>query len=560
MSINRRIKPESWIFIGMILLVILLVVIPLFWILIGAILEKGELNFKYLIKSYHDPYISGIITNTLIISLSSALIATLMGMVLAWITTRTDTPLREKFGIIVIIPFIINPFMSAMAWDILGNKEVGVINLLSRSFGFGTIINIESMIGMIWVLALYTAPLVFLIVSSVLKLQDSALEESATICGSKRFYTFFHVTLPSIKPGLLAGFFLAFVVSSGLFGVHSVIGRPANILLLTTEIRRTMSILPMNFNMGAVLSLILLAIVFIGLYIQIKSLGERRYANITKSFKSKIIQLGRWKYVTLAICFIYLALAVFLPFLVFLVRSFKPYAFGAGSAFKDVFSGWSFKSYVRVFEYDTSIRALTNSILLSISAAIIVILIGVVASYIITKTNLRGRRVLNFLCMAPIAIPGIALGVGLLRAYSTPPLMLYGTIIILLMAYVIGGLPYALQSLVPSFLQVHKELEESARICGSSWWKQFHSIMLPLIKPAILATFMFVFLISFRDVGASILLSGYGKEVIGVFLFNRWEEGFIAEVSATAIITSIIVTFILIIAQKMIKKRELAVL
>ncbi|MCH8292911.1 iron ABC transporter permease [Candidatus Poribacteria bacterium] len=221
--------------------------------------------------------------NTIFSSLLAAIIASVIGITLAFILVRTNTPFRNKLGFISITPFLIVPFLLGMTWDMLANKEIGILNQISRFLGFGTIFNIESILGLVWVLTLFTTPLVFLIISSSLRSQDTILEEIAAICGSNKKNTLFRITLAHINPAILSAFFLSFIVSAGAFGIHAVIGRGANIPLLTTEIYRSTNIIPVDFGMGAVLASILLAITLAWFYFHRRIIEKRDYSYITKN-------------------------------------------------------------------------------------------------------------------------------------------------------------------------------------------------------------------------------------------------------------------------------------
>ncbi len=549
----KYIRFKTCLFIIVSFLIIVLVLTPLVQLFFGSISEKGNFTFKHWTEAFNSPLVQEAIFNTIFTSVSATIIATVVGVALALIISYTDIPFRNKFEFIFIIPLIIPPFLGAMAWDTLGNKEIGLINMVSRFLRLGTIFNIESLFGLIFVLAIYTTPFVFLTTSSVLKMQNPAFMESAKVCGSRKFYRFFHVLLPLVKPGIISGTILAFITSTVLFGVHSVIGMPANIFLVTTVIYRYIGLYPINFGIASVLALILLIIGILPTYAQIKFLGRKKYVTITgKGFKPSVACLGKWKYLAFSVCLIYLIVSVFLPYFVLLFRSLNPYVFASDMSVKDIFSNWSLKSYKYVlFDSEPSKRAFINSIILASLTATSCVLLSMVTSYIITRTNIKGRGILNILCTAPLAIPGIVLAVGLIWAYSTPPLLLYGTFVILLIAYITKGLPFASKSTLSSFLQVDSELEEVARVSGASWIRQFYSIILPLIKPGILVAWMIVFCITLTELGASIVLFSYGNEVIGTVMYSLWDDAWISRVSAIAIITMIITLFVIFVVKKL---------
>lgn len=534
---------ETIIFLFTGLIIAFLVLWPLLW-LFGASFttDEGGLTFGNWKDAFKAPFLWEATWNTLYVSVIGSVIAVVVGIALALIVARTDTPGKEFFEYITILPFITPPIVSGIAWIILADREGGLINIVLENIGLDLRLNIFSMSGLIFSSVLYMIPFVFFITVGVMRQINPELEESSTICGASKYRTFLRVTLPLLLPGITAGALLAFMYSNNLFGIHAVIGMPANIWLLTTAIYTSLSVVPVNFHQSAIQGLILLLMAVLAMWGQAFILGKRSYVTITgKGFRAKEVKLGKWRWLTFAICSLYIFLVAILPYLVIFFRSTKAFAYQPGMDFMDVFRHWDFSEYWRsLFADPPSQRAIVNSFWLSITAAVFTMTLTGIAAYIITKTKLLGRKALGFICMVPLTVPGVVLGVAMIFGYTTYPFMLYGTIWILLLAYMVKDLPLGLQSAQSSFLQIDKELEDSARVCGASWLRQFRTVTLPLVKPGMLAGFIVIFASMVREVGASIILFSLGNEVFAYIIFNAWEDGRWQQMSSFIIITSLL--------------------
>lgn len=511
-------------------------------------------NWKEAFKA---PFLWEATWNTLYVSVVGSVIAVVVGIALALIVARTDTPGKKFFEFITMLPFITPPIVSGIAWLILADRESGLINIMLAKLGLDFRLNIFSMSGLIFSSVLYMIPFVFFITVGVMRQINPELEESSTICGASKYRTFLRVTLPLLLPGITAGALLAFMYSNNLFGIHAVIGMPANIWLLTTAIYTSLSVVPVNFHQSAIQGLILLLMAALAMWGQTLILGKRRsYVTITgKGFRAKEVKLGKWRWLTFAICSLYIFLVAILPYLVIFFRSTKPFAFQPDMNFMDIFRHWDLSEYWRSLFDPPSQRAIVNSFWLSITAALLTMALTGVAAYIITKTRLLGRKALGFICMIPLTLPGVVLGIAMIFGYTTYPFMLYGTIWILLLAYIVKDLPLGLQSAQSSFMQIDKELEDSARVCGASWLHQFRTVTLPLVKPGMIVGLIVIFASMVREVGASIILFSFGNEVFAYIIFNAWEDGRWQQMSAFIIITSLLTMIVVAITMRLTRTR-----
>lgn len=537
-------RTESMIFLGTGLITGILVLWPLSWLFVGSFFtEAGKLTFENWRDALKAPFLWEATSNTLYVSTVGVGLAIAVGVALAFIVARTDTPGKKYFEVITLLPFITSPIVSGIAWTILADREGGLINLLFKGIGWNFRVNILSMTGLIFASLLYIIPFVFFVTLGAMRQINPELEEASTVCGASKYRTFFRVTVPLLLPAITSGALLGFMYSNNMFGIHAVIGLPANVWLLTTAIYSSITMVPANVHQASIQALVLLAMAAVALWVQSLVLGKRSYVTITgKGFRAREVKIGKWRWLTFAICILYVFMVAILPYLIIFYRSLKKFSYQPGMTWASVFLNWDFSKYMEAIFYDPiSQRSLINSFWLSITAAIITMALTSITAYMITKTRVRGRNALSFICLIPLTVPGVVLGVAALLGYSTFPFYLYGTVWILLLAYIVKDLPFGLKATQSSFLQIDKELEESARVCGASWLRQFRTVTLPLVKPGMVAGLIIIFASMVREIGASIILVSFGSEVFAYVIFNTWEDGRWQELCSFIIITSLIV-------------------
>jgi iron(III) transport system permease protein len=532
-----------------------LVLYPIGMMLGGTFLtDDGHLTFNHWSNVRNLTLLAEVLKNTLIATISATAIAVVVGLGLAFLIARTDLPMRPYFEFISIVPFITPPIIAGLAWQLLAEERSGILNILLESAHVSWRFDVMSLGGVTFVSALYLIPFVFLITTGVLRSMNPDLEEASTVTGAGKLRTLFGITLPLLMPGITSAALLAFMYSNILFGIHATLGMPVNIWFLTTAIYQSLSVVPAETHQAAILACILMVLGVAATYGQIRILaGGRGYETVTgKGFRGKMVSLGRWRWVAWGICVFYVFVVVILPYFVLFLRSMKPFMFIPGMTWADVFTGWQFDKYALILagEDRVLVRSIVNSFVLAVGGAAITLVLTTVSAYILTKTRVPGRQSLNFFCMIPLALPGVVLGVAILWAYTQPFVMIYGTMWILLVAYVTKDLPLGLKSVHSSFLQIHAELEESARVCGASWWRQFATVTLPLVKPGVVVGFVLIFASILREVGASILLYTPGNEVVAYVLFNLWENGENQSLSAFIIITTLLTLVMVVVILK----------
>ncbi|MEX2451545.1 MAG: iron ABC transporter permease [Rhodospirillales bacterium] len=529
---SRFLNFQTLILTGCILLVFYLAILPLFMLLYGSVRSAppGDTGAFFTFKNYFEAYFDldfyRLTLNSILFSLGSCFLTLLIGSYLAWVSERTNTPFKKMFVILALIPFIIPGILNTISWILLLNPRTGMVNvLLQELLNIRTgPFNIYSLSGMIWVESIHHYPLAFLLMSAAFRNMDTSMEEASLVAGAGNLKTFRHVTLPLVRPALFSVALLIFIQAIEAFEVPALLGIPAKISVFTSKIFLAVHQFPPNYGLASSYAVTLLVISMTGvfLYTRIARRGEN-YATVTgKNYRPRVIDLGRWKYVTATSAILIFFIAAVVPALVMLWTSFAPYY---GIAFDQYFEKMTLDNYISVLKYPLVGIAFRNSFYLSLGAATLVMLLSSVIAWITIKSRIRGRQYLDYLAFSPIAIPGIVLGISLLWVYLTLPIPVYGTIWILLLAYLTKFMPYGMRASSSSMIQIHKELEEAAYASGGTWFQTFRKIILPLLVPGFVAGWIYVSIVSLRELSTSILLYSHDSMVLSVLTFDFFDAG-----------------------------------
>ena len=480
----------------------------------------------------------------------TALLAFLLGTALAWMNERTNTPFKSVFFALAVIPLIIPGILFTVAWILLASPQIGIINLVLQGwFGLEEApFNIYSLRGMIWVDGLHYSPMAFLLMSAAFRAMDPSLEESATMSGANIFQVARRVTLRLTWPAIVATILILFVRAIESFEVPALLGLPAGIEVFTSAIYQAVHRYPSQVGLASAYAVALLFITSGGVYWVSKLSGRgSQYATMTgKGFRPRQIDLGRWRWAAAAIFVVYFLLIVVLPFAVLLWSSFQRfYAVPSMEALGNL----TLDSYRFILDYPNLGRTIWNSVALAVSTATIVMLVTSVICWIVVKTSIRGRWLLDGVASLPIVFPGLVLGLAIMVFYLNVDVGVYGTIWIMLIAYVTRFMPYGLRYTTTSMVQIHKELEESAAMSGASWSTTFRRIILPLLKPGLLAGWIYVMIVSIRELSTSILLYSPDTQVISIVIWELWENGQYVELSALGVLFIIALFVLVLIAQ-----------
>ena len=539
-------KPVLWLFAAV---MIVLIVMPMSWLAVYAFTDKARSpTLQNFVKLFTDPDFLDPLGTTAIIATSSAVICCLVAAPIGWLVSRTDMPGGQTIRALVTASFVTPPFLGAVAWELLAAPNSGLLNQLYRYVTQATesdahIFNIYSLTGIIFVISSYTFPFVFVLVANALDNMPGELEDASAILGGKAWTTARRITIPLALPALVAGALIAFLQAMTLFGSPAILALPAGFHTMTTKIWSLFQY-PPKPELAAAAAVPLLLLTILLLQGQKFLLGRRGYSVVGGKYGApRLVELGRWRWVALAFCLIVLLNPVFLPYLALLNAAFSPNATTLVTP-----ATATLHNIVFVFtELSSTQLALKNTVILGASTATIGTMLALVIAYVTTRRVIAGHRFLGFLATAPIAVPGIVLGVGLFLSYTRPPFVLYGTLWILLLAFLTINLPSAYQQLQAAFATIHPELEDASRILGATRLRSLLQITAPLLRTGVIATWCFIFIGVMRELSAAIVLFTSQTKVLSVLIYDLNESGDLAAIAVLGI-AMLIITFAVVLA------------
>ena len=524
-----------------------LVLLPLGWLAWYSITDKnGTPTFANFTRLASDPTFVAPYLTAAEIAAAVALAACAAALPLAWLVARTDLPWRRTIRALVTASFVTPPFLGAIAWEILAAPNSGVLNQWARAvFGLGDydhLFNIYSAGGVVFVMACYSFPYAFVLVANALDNIPGELEDASAILGANRARTLQRVTLPMVLPALLAGGLVAFVQTLTQFGTPAILALPAGFHVITTKIWSLFQS-PAEPHLAAAAAMPLLVLTILLLRGQQMLLGRRGYTVIGgKSGAPRPVRLGGWRWPALLFAFAVLALPVLLPYAALIKTALVR---NPSDPLSLETLTWHNLNFVFV-EFSQTRDALWNTVLLGVASATGGTLLALVVGYVTSRRLVTGHRVLGFLATAPVAIPGIVLGVGLFLSYTRPPLVLYGTLWILLLAFLTIELPAGYQQVQAAFRGLHPELEEASRIFGATRLKSLWQITAPLLRASVVATWCFVFIGVIRELSATIMLTTAKTKVVSVIIYDLNESGDLGAISVLGI-TLLLITFAVVL-------------
>src|SRR6266536_1850806 len=501
---------------------LLLILLPLGWL--GYVSVTGEHGFTlaHYARVFTDPRLQKALWNTVVLALWSGLCSLAIGAPMAWLTARTDLPGKRVIRGLVMASFVTPPFLGAFAWVMLAGPNAGYLNKLYRSLtgAEDPLLNIFTMTGLIFVVAIYTFPYVYIMIANTLGLIASDLEEAAAIHGANRFRVALGITLPMVAPAILSGFILSVLQALALFGSPAILALPAGFHTITTQIWALFQY-PPKVEMAAAFSVPLLLATALLLFLQKRLLGRRGYAAVGgKGGQRRQIALGPWRQPALLACLAVMACAIFLPYGILAKAAFSR-AWAQPLTWDNVTLGnWSF-----TFLSISTQAAIVNTLELGILTACVGAGLAALLAYITNRKLIVGHQLLGFLALAPVVIPGVVLAVGFFIVYTRPPFLLYGTLWILFLAYLTKEMPVGYSQSDATFRGIHPELEEAGRILGAGRLRVLGEITAPLARNGIIATWCFIFIGVIRELSASILLFTPNTKVMSVVIFDLKEEG-----------------------------------
>jgi iron(III) transport system permease protein len=527
-----------------------LVIYPLLTLLLGALTDTNpvvdglslrHLSIANFLSVLANPNVAEALLNTLIACGGGTLIAVAIGLLFSWIVVRTNTPFKGFIAAASILPLFAPPLVAGVAWSILGSPKTGLINTVFKWAGLDWHADLYSMSGLIFVFGIYYAPYVYMFTASALRNMDPSLEEAAEISGASAFATLFSVTFPLIMPAIVSGVLLSFIVMLGIYGVPAVLGAPANINVLTTYIFKLTNWSPPLYNTAAAVAILLMLVTGLLVYLQQKVLSGRSFTTVAgKAFRPRSLDLGPWRWLTFALGLIYLVVVAVLPTLALTVAAFRKFLFIRDVASLFDMRQYSLMHFNSIFDNPLTFKSIYNAVEVGIITAIVGGVLAFAIGYSIHRTQLPGRRSLDLISTLPVAIPGLVVGVAYLWAWIAIPGGLYGTIWILALAFIARFMPDTVKSLSTSFLQIHRELEEAAWVCGRGTLSTIATIVLPLARPGVIASMTLLFVLAIRELGSSLFLYTSDTMVMSVLLLDYYEGGNIGKTAAFSLVQTVL--------------------
>jgi iron(III) transport system permease protein len=525
-------------------ILVIVVAVPVLLIFFNAFWVNGHFNVADVIKVLKEPDTYKALLNSLFLASGVTITGTIVGTFFAWLVTRTDLPFKGAMKVLFLVPFMLPSFIGALAWKMLLSPRAGYINRLFMDvFGFdGPVFDIYTYGGIIAVETMYLFPFVFIQVCGALERMDPTLEESARISGADLFTITRKITIPLVLPSILSGALLIMLYSMAHFGTVAVLGIEAGIYNIPTLIYEKIHQSAGSFNSirtGTVLATVLVITAALILWLQNKVLTRGRYQIIAgKSFRPTELKLRGLRLPLLAFCLAYIAFTIVLPTVtIFMVGGLRTY----GLPFTAENMTWENYRYI-LFDWQLTRDAIWNSVSLGLSAALITMFAGVIISYVIVKMKVRGKGILEFLGMLPFSVPGSVIALGVILAWSGKfGVNLYNTVWIILIAYIARYMAFSLKANSAALEQVHDSLVEAARASGATVWQALRDIVIPLVRPGMLAAFFLIFLPALRELTVSVLLYGPTSRTIGVAIYTLNEDGETVYSAALAGIALIII-------------------
>jgi iron(III) transport system permease protein len=531
---------------------VVLVVLPLAWLAWYSIVDKnGDFTLGNFAALVNDATLRRPFLLAIGMALGVGVLSCAIATPLAWLVSRTDLPGRRLVRLLVLASFVTPPFLGAIAWELLAAPNSGMINVawryLANAEPYTSLVNIYSFGGLVFAIACYTFPYVFTLVANGLDRVPSDLEDASSILGARPFTTLRKITLPLVLPAMLAGSLIAILQALTMFGSPAILALPAGFHVITTKIWSLFQY-PPKPGLAAAAALPLLVITVLLLQGKSWILGRKGYTVLGgKGGEPRVARLGAWMPVAWLFVLLVLAMTVLLPYAALLKTALT----------KTGVAGWAgtgitlHNFHFVFFEFSATQLAMWNTFLLGFSTATIGTGLALLAAYMVSRAPVRGAWLLGLLATAPVAIPGIVLGVGLFLTYSHPQLMLYGTLWILLVAFLTIEMPGGYQQMAAAFHGIHPELEEASRILGATRLQTLRLITAPLLRSSVIATWCFVFIGTIRELSATILLTTANTKLVSVIIYDLNESGDMGAISVLGIMLLVVSFFVVWLANRL---------
>ena len=537
---------------SLILIVGVLTVCPVVMLVLGSFSEGltafGRFTLDKYVEAYTDPALFEVIVNTIVFVLGSSMLATVLALFLAYLNNRTDIPFKFLFQILSIIPMMIPHLLFSVSWALLLNPSNGMMNLvLKKALSLESApFNVYSLSGMILVEGLLDLPIAYLIIAPAMASFDVALEESSRVFGAGTWRTLVRVTLPVLRPAILAAFILGVVRSLASFAVPSVLGMPGRVYVLATHLYEMIATgFATDYGKAAAVGMSVLAasVTLIFVYRALTAESEKYVTISSRGYRPTVVELKAARIPLFLVVAALSFIMVVLPVAVLFYTSFVPYSMVPSAR---AFSLMSLKHWTAVLNDPLSLLSLKNSLFLGVAGATLGVLLSIFVAYVIVKVKTRASGILESLSYLSFSFPGIVIGVGFMWFFVQTPL--YATLWALLIGYIATYLPYGIRPLASAFVQIHSHLEESSQVCGARPLTTMRRIIVPLLVPGIVSAWILMATMFVRELTLSVVLSRPGTEVLAVQILRFADDGLWGRLSALGIIMIGISTSLVVIA------------
>lgn len=536
----RSLDSSMLLWLVLIAILVFLIASPLVRLVISSFQEPetGRLTLANYQEAYGSARHIQALMHSMQLGVGVAVLACLFGVPLAWAISRTDMPAKGLIRLMVFGAFITPPYLAAIGWILLAGPNAGWVNKvwMGLTGAESGIVTIYSMPGLILVIAVTSFPYVFVFVNAALDLVSSEMEDAAQILGANKWATTFRITLPMVLPAIIGGLIISFLEAIAVFGAPALIALPGRFQVVATQLWQFFEF-PTRVEVAAAYAMPLLLITVFMFWLQSKVLGRRGYASVTgKGGERRMLRLGPWRWVMFGYAMFVCTLSVILPFIVLLQAAFAK-AWGRGFSLDNL----SLRNFhFLLFEQSQAQQTIINTFVYSGITAFAAIALSLGIAYVVTRKLVPYTNVLTFLCMAPFVIPGIVLAIGFYAAYAPPPLALYGTGTILVLAFVTRFLPIAYTSSAAGMRSINPEMEEAVRILGGGRLLAIRKVLAPLLKKNLAGAWILVFIPATRELSSAIFLVGPNTRVISVMLYDLSEEGNFEVLSALGLILLVV--------------------
>lgn len=557
---RRRVRPRRWIPVLLQLAVLTVIVLcPMFFIVMGAFTDNAEreslFDFGNFTLDNFGVFGSATAQSALVssaaVGIGASIVALAIGCLLAFLAARTDVPGRKFVYGIGIAPLFLPALVGALAWALLAGPATGYLNLAFNAIGIPNLINIYSFAGMIFVLGLYYAPYPFLMVHSALSLMNPDLEDAASLHGAKLSQMLRTVTFPLVMPAVIGSGILVFALTVENFPVAQVIGVPGGVDTMPTLIYRLMNASPARSNDAAAVAVVLTVLLVIVVAFQQKAVSRKDYTTVTgKGVRARLVPLRAWRIPAAGFAWLYFALAVALPVAALILAAMQtsPYVANIGQLLRP--GGLSLWGMGQTLQSSDFHQVVINSVIVGVSTAAIGTALCFALAYTRYRTKAPGRKLLEYIAMLPLAVPAIVLGLGLLWTWLALPIPIYGTLAVLVIAFVAVFIPQGYRGVSASIVQLDQDLEDSAVMLGARRYHAITFVTAPLLRVGLSSTFLLLMMLSMRELTAALFLFTSDTRLLSIAIFDAYDNGSFQSAAELSLLYCVVIAVLAVLARR----------